>query len=160
MKRIDRILSNEAYRRYTERTNEYEKERIFCRHDMEHFLSVARIAQILNLKKRLKIKKAYVYAAALLHDIGRFKQYEDGTPHDKVSAALAPQILEECGFREREIEPIVKAIRNHRNESIQYEASLSGILYRADKLSRSCFACSVEAQCNWKNGKKNMSLRL
>ena len=159
MKRIDKILNHDLYVRYTERTNEYEKERVFCRHNMEHFLSVARIAQILNLKKKLKIKKAYVYAAALLHDIGRFKQYEDGTPHEKVSAALAPQILAECGFHEKETDVIIDAIRNHRNADVQYEANLSGILYRADKLSRSCFACPVEQQCDWKKDKKNLKLR-
>lgn len=159
MKRIDKILNHDLYVRYTERTNEYEKERVFCRHNMEHFLAVARIAQILNLKKKLKIKKAYVYAAALLHDIGRFKQYEDGTPHEKVSAALAPQILAECGFHEKETDVIIDAIRNHRNADVQYEANLSGILYRADKLSRSCFACPVEQQCDWKKDKKNLKLR-
>lgn len=159
MKRIDKILSHDLYKKYTEQTNEYEKERVYCRHNMEHFLAVARIAQILNLKKKLKIKKAYVYAAALLHDIGRFKQYEDGTAHDKASAALAPQILADCGFNEQETEMINMAIRNHRNADIQYEASLSGIIYRADKLSRGCFACPVEQQCGRKIEKKNLKLR-
>ncbi|MBO5094850.1 MAG: HD domain-containing protein [Lachnospiraceae bacterium] len=159
MKRIDKILSHELYKKYTEQTNEYEKERIYCRHNMEHFLAVARIAQILNLKKKLKIKKAYVYAAALLHDIGRFRQYEDGTAHDKVSAGLAPQILSDCGFDEQETDRIVAAIRNHRNADVQFEESLSGIIYRADKLSRGCFACPVEPQCDRKAEKKNLKLR-
>ena len=159
MKRIDKILKHDLFLKFLEKTYEYEKDRRFCRHNMEHFLSVARIAQILNLKRKLKIDKAYVYAAALLHDIGRFKQYEDGTPHEKVSAALAPAILGDCGFGEKEIELIVEAIRNHRNSAIEKERSLRGILYRADKLSRSCFACEMEPECNWKNEKKNLKLR-
>lgn len=159
MKRIDKILSHDLYKKYTGQINEYEKERIYCRHNMEHFLAVARIAQILNLKKKLKLKKAYVYAAALLHDVGRFRQYENGTAHDKASAALAPQILSDCGFDEQETELIVTAIRNHRNTEIQMEESLSGIIYRADKLSRGCFACPVEPQCERKVEKKNLKLR-
>ena len=159
MKRVDRILKHESFQKFLERVCEFEKDRIFCRHNMEHFLAVARIAQIFNLKRKLKIDKAYVYAAALLHDIGRFKQYEDGTPHEKVSAALAPAILKDCGFNEKETELIVEAIRNHRNSEIEKERSLRGIIYRADKLSRSCYACPAEPQCNWKNDKKNLNLR-
>ncbi len=159
MKRVDRILKHSLFRSCVEKTREQEKERIFCRHDMEHFLAVARIAQILNLKKKLKLDQACVYAAALLHDIGRFRQGEDGTPHDKASAALAPGILKDCGFDAAETEMIVDAIRNHRNGEIQKEKSLRGILYRADKLSRSCYVCPVEKKCNWKNEKKNSKLR-
>lgn len=159
MKRIDKILNHDLFIECIGKTNEWEKERIFCRHNMEHFLSVARIAQILNLKKKLKIKKAYVYAAALLHDIGRYRQYEDGTPHEKASAALAPEILRDCGFDEKETSVIIEAILHHRNAEIMQEPSLRGILYRADKLSRSCFACPAEKQCDWKNGRKNRKLR-
>ena len=159
MKRVDRILKHDLFQKFLERTYEFEKDRVFCRHNMEHFLSVARIAQILNLKRKLKIDKAYVYAAALLHDIGRFKQYEDGIPHEKVSAALAPPILKDCGFNEKETELIIEAIRNHRNSTIEKERSLRGILYRADKLSRACYACPVEKECNWKADKKNRKLR-
>ncbi len=159
MKRIDNILNHDLFIEYTTKTNEYEKDRIFCRHNMEHFLSVARIAQILNLKKKLKIDKAYVYAAALLHDIGRFRQYEDGTPHEKASAALAPDILRDCGFDDKETGVIVEAIRSHRDAGVREEASLRGILYRGDKLSRGCFACPVEKECGRRTEKKNLKLR-
>ena len=60
MKRIDKILNHDLFIKYTQRTKEHEKDRMFCRHDLEHFLSVARIAEILNLKKKLKIKKPYI----------------------------------------------------------------------------------------------------
>lgn len=159
MKRIDKILNHDLFKECLKKTYAFEEERIFCRHNMEHFLSVARIAQILNLKQKLHIKKAYVYAAALLHDVGRFRQYEDGTPHEKAGGVLAPQILKDCGFTEDETEGIVRAILSHRDSSVEEEKSLRGILYRADKLSRSCYVCPVESECDWKNDKKNLTLR-
>jgi uncharacterized protein len=159
MKRIDKILNHDLFIKYTQRTKEHEKDRMFCRHDLEHFLSVARIAEILNLKKKLKIKKPYIYAAALLHDVGRFRQYEDGTAHEKASAVLAPKILKDSGFDENETSVIVDAILSHRDKSVAEEESLRGILYRADKLSRSCFACPAQEQCNWKGKKKTKKLR-
>ncbi len=159
MKRVDKILKNELYLSYTSRTDEYEKDRRFCRHDLEHFLAVARIAQILNLKGKHRIEKEWIYAAALLHDIGRFKQYEDGTPHAKVSAALAPEILEQCGFHKKASDSIIEAIRNHGDARVSRDRNLSGILYRADKLSRSCFACPVRQECDWKGDKKNLTLK-
>ncbi len=159
MKRIDKILNHDLFNKLLSKNNAYERDRIFCRHNMEHFLSVARIAQILNLKQKLKLDKALVYGAALLHDIGRFRQYEDGTPHESASARLAGPILRDSGFTREETELILDAIRNHRNGEIQKEKSLRGILYRADKLSRSCFACPVEQDCNWKGNKKNLKLR-
>ena len=91
MKRIDEILNHDLFIKYTQRTKEHEKNRMFCRHDLEHFLSVARIAEILNLKKKLKIKKSYIYAAALLHDVGRFRQYEDGMRMKRRVQCLHPK---------------------------------------------------------------------
>lgn len=158
MKRVDNIIKHPLFIKYIEKTNAYEADRIFCRHNMEHFLAVARIAEILNLKKKLKIKKDHVYAAALLHDVGRYKQYEDGIPHDRASAALASGILMDCGFDDKETETIVDAISSHRDAQVQDEPSLRGILYRADKLSRSCFACSVEKECDRKAEKKNLQI--
>ena len=74
------ILHNPRYRECVEKNRKYEEERIFCRHDMSHFLDVARLSWIENLEKGLGIEKELIYAAALLHDCGRFRQYEDGTP--------------------------------------------------------------------------------
>ena len=135
-----------------------EKKREFCRHNMVHFLDVARIAYIYNLEENLNIEKDLIYAAALLHDIGRFKQYEDNTPHEKASLSYAPDILEQCGYSKEEIRTISEVIGEHRNKEIVMEKSFRGIFYRADKASRACFSCKSEAECNWKNEKKNMQL--
>ena len=158
MERVNRILNNELYRRYLTKNNEAEAERRFCHHHMGHFLDVARIALILNYEENYGEEQELIYAAALLHDIGRWVQYEDGTPHEKASAVLAPEILHNSGFFGEEEEKIISAIVNHRNALIKEEKSLSGLLYRADKLSRSCFACEMEKECNWKNDKKNRRL--
>lgn len=158
MERVNKILSNDRYQKYLEKNNQAEAQRCFCHHNMGHFLDVARIAVILNDKEDYGQEQEILYAAALLHDIGRWMQYEDGTPHEKASAVLAPEILVSCGFSEEETGRIIAAISDHRNAKVREEHSLSGLLYRADKLSRPCFACEMEKECNWKNDKKNLKL--
>lgn len=159
MERIDKILNHELFISCLRKNEEAEQDRIFCRHNMEHFLNVARIGEILNLEERQEIPKVQIYAAALLHDIGRYRQYEDGTPHEQASAQLAPQILEDCGFDAKETDVILKAIGSHRDAQVKGEPGLRGLLYRADKLSRGCFACKAEHLCDWKKDKKNRTLR-
>lgn len=155
----NRILQHSVYRECYEKIVQCEKNRIFCHHDMVHFLNVARLAEIFNLQEDLQISKKLVYGAALLHDIGRFEQYLEGIPHEEASARIAPSILRECGYLSEEIDTIVDAISNHRNKDVEKEPNLRGILYRADKMSRSCFACAAEAQCDWKKDKKNLQLK-
>lgn len=160
MERVNYILGNKTYRSYLREIEACEEKRIFCHHNMAHFLDVARIAQLLNLEEAFGIAKEMIYAAALLHDIGRHLQYREGTPHEQASALLAPEILRECGFSAAETEEITEAIRQHRNADIREERNLSGLIYRADKLSRSCFACPAEPVCDWKNEKKNWRIIL
>lgn len=160
MQRIGQILEQELYQEYLNRNEKAELQRKFCHHDMGHFLDVARIAAILNLEEKYEISKEMIYAAALLHDIGRWKQYEDGSPHEMVSARLAPEILVKSGFNNGEIDMIVTAISQHRNADIRNDKDLSGLLYRADKLSRACFACKAEKDCDWKAEKKNRWLEI
>lgn len=159
MDRIDQIIKHDVFLQHLERNNSAEADRRFCRHNMGHFLDVARIGWILNLEEGLSISREILYAAALLHDIGKHEQYEKGTPHEVASARIAPVILQDCDFKEEEIAQIVAAILSHRDSSVKEEPSLRGILYRADKASRACFACEAEADCNWKDGKKNFQIR-
>lgn len=156
--RIQQILMHPAYQRYLAANRKMEADRRFCRHDMGHFLDVARIARIINLEEGFGTTTELIYAAALLHDIGRYLQYQNGTPHEIASARLAPEILRDCGFSEKEAEEILAAILSHRDESVAGEVSLRGLLYRADKASRACFACSAEQECNWKDGRKNLRI--
>ena len=158
MERVNRILNNALYQEYLEKNDQAEAQRRFCHHNMGHFLDVARIAALLNVTEGYGQEQENIYATALLHDIGRWMQYEDNTPHEKASVMLAPEILSECGFLKEESREILTAIGNHRNAGIREEKSLSGLLYRADKLSRPCYVCKMEKECNWKNDKKNLEL--
>ena len=179
MERINRIIKHELYLEYVQRIKVYEKDRIFCKHDMVHFLDVCRLAEIDWVNHRIwEIEKEYetfpklsearvalsqinrelIYAAGLLHDIGRWQEYEDGVRHEIASCNLATEILEDAGFGKEEIEEIVSAISNHRNSAIKDELSLSGFLYRADKMSRPCYVCEAEKQCDWSALKKNLKL--
>ena len=165
MERINRILHHPDYQNYLEENIAAEKDRVFCRHNMEHFLAVARIAMLLNLQENLQIGQEIVYAAAILHDIGRFKQYREQIPHELASAKLALPILKDCGFSDEEIDCIVHAITTHRrkNEPVKYgdmKDNLTDLLYRADKMSRDCFACPAKAACNWPDEKKNHKIIL
>lgn len=159
MERIDSILKHALFIGCMDRNRDAERERSFCRHDMSHFLDVARIGMILNLRENMGVEEELIYASALLHDIGRYVQYADGTPHEEASAELAEGILIDCGFDNKETCDILHAIRSHRSRETESERSLSGLLYRADKASRACFACPVQAACNWKNDKKNLTIR-
>lgn len=158
MERIGKILKHDLFIECLNKNETAEKDRVFCRHNMTHFLDVARIGRILNAEEGLGIEVELIYAAALLHDIGKHLQYAEGIPHELASARLSSGILTDCGFDEKETTVIIDAIRRHRDESSAGEKNLNGILYRADKLSRACFCCPAEEACDWKAGKKNLRL--
>lgn len=159
MERIDKILNHDLFVENMRKNEAAEADRSFCRHNMAHLLDVARIAMILNLEEELGIQKDILYAAALLHDIGRHIQYKEGTPHEQTSAEIAPSILRDCGYDDKETGVIADAILLHRTPEIAENHDLSGILYRADKASRACFACKAEKACDWKREKKNFTIR-
>ena len=159
MKRIQDIFTHPLYQEQLSLLMDAEKDRIFCRHTVEHFLDVARIGTIIALEEGLKINREWIYAAALLHDCGKHEQYENGIPHEQASARIAPEILKACGFNDEETGVIVTAISRHRDPEAAKEKNLNGILYRADKASRACFACDAEKDCNWKDGKKNLTIK-
>lgn len=156
--RIYKVLNHKKYREYINKIEIHERDREFCRHDLQHFIDTSRIAYILNLEKKLNIKKDVIYAAGLLHDVGRWMQYERGIPHNKASEELSEEILKDCYFNEEEISEIKNAILNHRKNDKESE-NLSGILYKADKLSRNCFSCSSIDRCNWEEDKKNLTVK-
>lgn len=76
MERFQKIVWHEKYKETYERLQQLEIDRKFCGHDIEHFLSVARISYLMILEKRLPVSKDIIYATALLHDLGRADQYE------------------------------------------------------------------------------------
>lgn len=154
--RINLIFHNNKFNEYLSKNKNLEKDRKFCRHNINHFLDVARIAYIISFEEKLNLKKDIIYAAALLHDIGKWQQYESGIPHNEASAKLAVEILKASNFNESEINLITDAIKNHRYEN--RTSDLSYILYKSDKLSRKCFKCKAADKCNWSNDKKNFDI--
>lgn len=159
MEKIDKILKHDLFIENLSKNVAAEAGRCFCRHDMSHFLDVARIGMILNLKECQGVGEEVIYAAGLLHDIGKHLQYSQGIPHEKSSAELAPAILRDCGFDDKETDAIVQAILTHRDSASASVPGLTGILYRADKASRACFACEAEKDCNWKGDRKNLAIK-
>ncbi len=157
MERVNRIWNHPKYQQCLARIQKLEEKREFCRHTPEHFLDVARLTYIFALERGISVEKPVIYAAALLHDIGRFRQYEDGTPHDKASVEIAQKLLPECGYLASETETIVEIIASHRSKS--QKEDLNGLFYKADKMSRSCYSCPAEAECNWPIEKKNNQIQ-
>ena len=88
MERINKILNNSKYKDYLNRNSFCEKDRVFCKHNLEHFLDVSRIAYIMVLEGNMNISKEIIYAIGLLHDIGRWVEYEGGEKHNKASFFL------------------------------------------------------------------------
>ena len=157
MDRVNHIWKHPLYQTELHKLQLLEADREFCRHTPEHFLDVARLAYIRALEENYSVSKELIYCTALLHDIGRARQYEDGTPHDEAGAVIAEQILKELGFSPEEIQAIVSAIRGHRAETNQ--TILGQLIYRADKKSRNCFSCKAEPECYWSSAKKNMTIQ-
>ena len=151
MKRVNLILHDEQYRVYLLKNKALEEYRSFCNHNLEHMLTVARLVYLLLIENHLGdvISKELAYAAGLLHDIGRWKEYQDGTDHAAHSAALAEPILERAGFDHSEIDLISRAIAQHRGKEHpkSHYSPLSLSLRKADKLARLCFQCGTLKDC-------------
>ncbi len=159
MERVNQILKNQVFSEQLKKLSRLEQGRIYCGHGIDHLLAVARIAYIKTLEEGLPFQKDIIYAAALLHDVGRAAQYETGIPHDQAGALLAETILSECGFDAAEREEILTAIRGHRDRTKAGGTPLGLLIYEADKRSRACFACQAQDTCDWPMEKKNYSIR-
>lgn len=160
MERVNNIFKHKIYQQEMKKIDCFELDRIYCKHGVEHQLDVARMAYITALEQKSSIEKEVIYAAALLHDIGRGMQYETKIAHEKASVALAETILPECGFSEKETSEILNAIGSHREKDKESLSGLAKIIYDGDKKSRNCFLCKSAATCYWSEDKKNQSLEL
>lgn len=149
MNRVNQIVDNADYMSYMKKIEESEKERCYCRHGFEHGLDVARIAYAYILERgELLLSKEGIYAAALLHDIGRWVEYETGEDHAEVSARLALPLLEVCDFSSEDIQVIIKGIREHRRHHDRNLTLLGEALAKADNYSRDCRHCTMQKQCH------------
>mgnify|MGYP000727167285 CR=1 FL=1 len=128
MTRVNAIWQHPLYQQNLKDLIHLEADRIFCRHTPEHFLDVARLAYIFALERGLDCSRELIYCTALLHDIGRVRQYMDGTPHDEAGVQIAEQILSDLAFssaeKELELEKAQAAKSNAKAGSMASKANL------------------------------------
>jgi putative nucleotidyltransferase with HDIG domain len=149
MRRVNLILNNPLFKENISLCEEYERDREFCKHDIQHSLDVARIMYIKTMEKKISIDKELIYATALLHDIGRAKQYKFSIPHEIGGKQLAVCIMKEVGFNVDEIEFVSEIISNHRGNQHQEVDDLESYFYQADFMARSCYICNAREKCKW-----------
>lgn len=152
MEKVNLILTNSLFQKEILTLEELEKNRKYCKHDLTHFLTVARLMQIKNLQEQLKIKENIIYACGLLHDIQKYE-----LNHGLASAKLAKEILINCHYNLAEIREITLAIEEHNQD---YSSTiLSSLLKEADHLSRNCFCCTAADTCYWKDEQRNRGIK-
>lgn len=147
MERVQAILVDKDFQEHLRLVEVAEKNRVYCHHDYHHVLSVARLAYLIVLEERIELPspiKPIIYAAGLLHDIGRWLEYSTGEDHAIASARLAEPILKRAGFHSAEIDLIVTGIAEHR---VTGKSLLGQVLARADDLSRDCRGCQSRETC-------------
>jgi hypothetical protein len=157
--RIAVIRKDPFYLECLSLNGERERDRHFCRHDYRHMVLVAQFsckiikktggldrfvytAGLSGLKAALEV----IYAAGLLHDMGRWRQYDSGENHALAGAAMAGEVLKRAGFSERETALITRAIREHR-KAFPGQSYLGRVLCLADDLSRPCGSCGSRLDC-------------
>ncbi len=158
MNHIDYITSHPLFIRTMSEIEQAEADRIYCRHGLSHGLDVARIAYIRVLTEHLPYSRDVVYAAGLLHDIGRLEEKRIGISHDRAGAALAEEVLKDTPFLPVEKTMILNAVRFHRSADAGHD-DFSQLIYQADKASRNCFLCAASDSCYWEKEKRNMFIK-
>lgn len=158
MKRVRSLLEHPYYRQCLREIEQLEQDRIYCRHGLPHLLDVARIAALLATDRKADYPRDVIYAAALLHDLGRLKQYTAGQPHAQAGIAMAQDILRDTAFTQQEQADILTAIGGHQRGDTSN--CLTQLLYEADEASRMCFTCPAADTCYWPEERRNHTILL
>jgi HD superfamily phosphodiesterase len=158
MKRVNHLLIHPEFRALLAQIEAAEEGRPYCGHGLDHLLAVGRLMYLESLERNLAIPQALLYAAALVHDLGRAGEYQGTGPHQELGPQLAGPILSSCGFTSQEVALITEAITQHRSSWQGNRSQLGELLFRADKLSRPCYCCKAQATCNWPPEKRNQTL--
>lgn len=171
MDRLEKILEDSLYQQCLYRNARAEINRKFCHHDFQHMVDVSRITYILMLEsgdirnfmaenglRDLQQARELIYAAGMLHDIARWKEYAEGVDHSEAGAEIAADLMARYGFSPLEIRIVSQAIRQHRGIDAGVTV-LGEKLFRADNLSRACRQCPANAEC-YKYGDMETGRRL
>ena len=152
MERVNRLVAFPEYRDYLSKIEEKEAERPYCPHHFAHCLDVARLCWIFLLEEGIDYSREVVYGAALLHDIGRWQEYDGHECHARRGAELAGPLLVQAGYNPEERRLVLDAVAEHRRKAGQeFSSSLSYFLRKADKYSRLCFRCTAWNDCHKKD---------
>jgi len=159
MEKVNQLLDDKEYREQLQKLEELEKQRHYCKHGIEHLLAVARIAQLRNQQEEWRLDKESIYLAALLHDLGRIEEYEEGIPHHLAGTRKAERFLKKLNVPKEQRLQILKAVSIHRKEQEGFQENRLGrLLAEADKASRNCRFCQAYQTCKWDEEKKNRKL--
>lgn len=185
MKYTEKILEHPGFQCIQKEITEWERERIYCHHEMSHALDVCRMAWILYLELcaehqweeiRTEEIKDRIYVTGLLHDIGRAAQYETGEHHSSAGEKIAEQILTEIDFPREWKNDVLDTItahhgRNNRGSQkggvgflaeqvtgLETAELITYCIQRADHLSRNCFCCEAAETCKWKEEERNQTV--
>lgn len=146
--RVNQILKHPLFTEYSHYNAQAEEKRVFCHHGLDHGIAVARIAYIYLLEQQdTSLSKEIVYAAGLLHDLGRWQEYKTGKDHALAGAELVKPIIQDAGFNAEELEIITQGIREHRLNPDVKMSSLGKALAYADDWARDCRNCQSKADC-------------
>lgn len=162
------LLQDQGYLVLVKKLEEKEKQRLFCKHGLSHFLDVARIAWILTLEQTLQEgmnvehlaqQKDKIYLTALLHDLGRLAEYDQklSQGHAQEGVSMAWKFLKRIGYPEHKAREIIYAVGEHSGEE-KTNHDLSNLIKRADNSSRNCFFCEAQGQCNWSVERRNQTV--
>ncbi len=180
---VDKLLKETEFLELLGKLEQLEENRQFCRHGLPHLLDTARIAWIRVLEQGAEgyalgeiqelsdgannpkegyqesapaLEKEDIYLAALLHDLGRIAEYEEGIPHHQAVGPVAEKLLGEIGYPREKQALLVKAMEGHRKAPMG--EALESLLGWADKKSRNCFFCKAQKACKWEQGKQNETI--
>ena len=126
MPRLDAIWADEVYQREYRRLEELEQTRVFCRHGIRHLMDTARIMWALNLERACGLSQDVVYAAALLHDIGKALDHEIEGSHVQIGVEVARKYKENPA--------VIHAIEAHHGD-VEPKTPLAFIVMAADAIS-------------------------
>jgi hypothetical protein len=114
MERIDAIVRDPLFQKCLKKNKKAEEDREFCKHDLQHFVAVARITYILMLESGSlsnliedgnltgqQSAKEVIYAAGILHDVGRWRQYEAFSNQRIFASPLCKTVLTQMVGAER-----------------------------------------------------------
>ena len=178
MKYTDLVLKHPIFTEFVEEIHMAEAFRIYCGHEIDHAMEVARLSWIYYLEESLKEgelqgwssdleeTKDLFYVAALLHDIGRVAQYETGVHHAIAGIKPAKQILADIQAPLEWVDQILEVIAEHSDKTAQPSDKATGYpvknlqyyIAKADHDCRLCFSCLAADSCKWTQEQRNQTI--